>query len=236
MSEWAAFRKKEMDQIRRWWPVVYGGRVALLLIGEIFFALMISFLAVSGGSKEDDILMGAVIIPAMLLVILCTADTVPALRTTGEFELTITLPQPLRLILHRMLPAVGLALAQAAALTIFLALFLRPFWHVFFALPACLCPILFSLAAGLLWNLYLKGAGVVFLFSLLTLIPAFFWIGNTPLIIAGSYVEYGAGFIPAWKAVLYWVLCQGGLLLGSMGLFVLSLRRLKKTEKLLREK
>jgi len=219
-----------VNQLRRLFPVVLGGRVPFLIIGELFLLFFLLLGMLIEGSPPGNILKYTVILPTMLLIALATADLVSSLRRNGELELTITLANPVLFYAHRFIPVLVVAAVQVVAVLVFLSFIVGPL-YAFIGLTVTILPMALTASASLYWNLRLRGAGTVFFATLFTILPAMIWIGKSQLVRQAENAYTHTVFQIAFSCLG----SQAGILFGSVCLAALALRRLGKPEKLLED-
>jgi hypothetical protein len=217
-------------QIGRLFPVVAGGKVAALLIAEVFGVFTMLVVGLTGGDPASAVLKHCLIMPAMLVLVLGCADTVAVLRATGELELAVTLPSPARVILLRLAPVAIVAAVQVVVVGLALMTFLAP-GQVALGWLACLAPVALGAAAVLYWNLRLRGPGAVLAATLLTLAPFLVWVEQAELCPENENL-LGMSKLQVFASAGR---CQLGLLLAALCLLALIRRRLDRLEEILDE-
>jgi hypothetical protein len=219
-----------LAQVRRLLPVVAGGKVSIMVIANAFFVIFLLIMTLLEGGAASSAIEACVILPAMILVVLCSSDTVAQLRATGELELAVTLASPAQVLLHRLAPVLLIAVIQVLVVSAVLMTSYTP-WKPLVGLLLTVLPLALAVVTSLYWNLRLRGAGAVVGASLATVIAAFFWLSN-----AEMFSEAENRFT---HSVLDVVLsCLGGqlgLLLAAIWLATLARRRLQRAEELLDE-
>jgi hypothetical protein len=216
--------------VRRLFPVVAGGKVAVLVIAEAFVVFMFLVIALTTGSPASGTIKACMIYPAMLLIVLCSADTVVSLRATGELELAVTLANPRRLLMHRALPIVVIAVIQVLVVGAVMMTFLAP-WRVALGWLFTPVPLALACAATAYWTLRLRGTGAVLVAATLTLVPALVWVGRAEIFVES---ENMAG-LTVGEVAASALRCQLALALATVCLAALAHRRLQRTEELLDE-
>jgi hypothetical protein len=218
------------EHLQRLFPVVAGGKVMVLVVAEVFFVFVLVMLSLGGGGSPSSVLKACVIYPAMILIALCSSDTVAALRGSGELELAVTLANPARVLFNRLLPVLTIAAAQVAIVGMVLMVFLPP-WQVIIGWAFSALPLALTVATTLYWNLRLRGPGAVLVATLVTMIPALVWIGDGEMFLESENMIA----MTLTDVVLSFGRCQLGLLLATVCLVALAHRRLQRTEELLDE-
>lgn len=223
----AGWLREQAGFARLYWRVVIAGRVAVLVVAELFFLGLALLGALVGGAYPSDVVKSTLIVPAMVLFVLCSSELVPALRAGGELELAATLSRPDRLLFHRMAPVFVLVASQVLGVVVFLAFVIGP-KGAFIGLLAAPVPLFLAGAASLYWNLRLKGSGAVLAATLLSLVPAIVWLQSAYLFPDNDTID-----VPTYKVVLSSLSCQAGLLMAACATAALAWRRFSRVEELL---
>lgn len=216
--------------LRRLFPVVAGGKVAIMIIVEMTMVAVALALSLGAGEAPSSLVKTLMITPAMILVVLCTADVVSNLRSTGELELVVTLAEPGRTLLGRLTPILLVAVVQVLVIALALLLAMAP-WQVLLGLLFTPLPLALATAVSLYWNLRLRGAGAVLGASLLCLVPAFVWLAQGEIFVESENMVTMNQVDVAWS----FLRCQAGFLLAAICVLALTRRRLVDTQALLDE-
>jgi hypothetical protein len=218
-----------MTHFRRTWSVVVGGKTMALLVAEAFLVLGLLLATLAGGAAPSETIKTVLIVPAMLLVVLTSAEVVAELRSSGDLELAIASARPGRLIAHRMAPALVATVVQLAVFGLVLVFILGPV-AVLVGWAASLVPVALTVATSLYWNLRLRSPLAVFGATFLSLVPAVIWIAQAHLLRESENLHLETHVI-----LLSLLRCQLGLALATVMVTALALRRLDRTEELLDE-
>ncbi len=223
-----AASRRLIDQFIRLWPVVLGGKALALAIGESLLLVVVTVTVLVGGGGSSEILKGVLIFPAMLVLAIGNTSVVATLRASGELELALTMARPVRLLLLRFAPMVVVVVAQVLIVGGLLLFICSPL-NIVVGLVCSPLPLLFAGAACLYWSLRLHGPGAVTVASVLSLVPAFIWIGGGEMVVQSENMQR----LTVLQVVLSAARCQLGVAVAALVLLALAWRRLQRPEDLI---